>query len=390
MSLSRVNVPSDAECAANRKRAMAEVVRQSRKRKADREAAAVQDNVTMLFRMAMCEPTIMQCLVRWLDFRSLVTLVAFTDRNLRLRYATHHPGRHVTFVVTDRDQYRKAQDEHTKRISNDSCLFEWSRRITEHLGTEKVYKAPNPYINVLRLYLDDVRGAKRRSHGSLFKCLYCKNPDLVSPKNRNTFYLVNKQLSPLNCCCRCYRKRFPENVYVEHRIRSVWLGWNESLQIRLITQEMSKKLREALMNDQIFLGNFDDQTAKVIQMHFSNIHMRPRPLAAWPDFVGFSDPALVCRLTQTAQQHTDVIRFDLLRHVLENTMTAIKHMLWDMYSRKCAPLVANDIVDCLRWDSRYVEYMNKTPEFRALFTPVILEHDDDDEPDAKKQKHNSE
>lgn len=201
--------PSEAECAATRKRVMAEVVRQSRKRKADREQAVVQDGVTSLFRTAMCEPAIMQCMVRWLDFRTLVTLVAFTDRNLRLRYAKHHPGRHVSFIITDCDQYRRVQDEHTKRISDDSRLFEWSRRITEHLGTAKVYKAPNPYMNVLRLYLDDVVGAKRIPRGSLFKCLYCKNADFMSPKNCNSSCLVDKQLSPLNCCLSCYKQRYP-------------------------------------------------------------------------------------------------------------------------------------------------------------------------------------
>jgi hypothetical protein len=375
---------------------MAEVVRQSRKRKADREQAMVQDVVTVLFRMVMCEPTIMQRLVRWLDFRTLVTLVAFTDRNLRLRYATHHPGRHVTFVVTDRDQYRKVQDEHTKRITNDSLIFDWSRRITDHLGTPKVYTAPNPYINVLRLYLDDVRGAKRRPHGSVFKCLYCDNPDLVSPKNRNTYYLVNEQLSPLNCCCRCYRKRFPNNVYVTHRIRSTGLGWNEAFQIQFIMGEMERRLMQTLKNDQIFLGNFDDQTLKEI-LKYCSMYMRPQFLSSWPEFLGLADPSLVCRLTHTAQQDTYVIRLDLLQHMLEGMMTMIKHMLWDMYSsRSCAPLVTNDILECLRWDARYVAYMNKNPEFRALFTPSVLEGIDcftlvehNVEPDAKKPKYNS-
>lgn len=392
--------PSEAVCAATRKRVMAEVVLQSRKRKADREQADVQDDMTALFRRVMCEPAIIQCLVRWLDFRALVTLVAFTDRNLRLRYATHHPGRHVSFVIVDRDQYRKVQDEHTKRIAEDSRVFDWSRRITEHLGTSKVYKAPNPYLNVLRLYLDDVRGAKGVPRGSVFKCLYCDNPDLVSPKNRNTYFLVNKQLSPLNCCYRCYKERHPGSIYIS--LRGSLADWDADFRELLILKEIKEKLAKMLLNDRAFLDKFDDQTAKAIEKHCF-FQYKDRFLDRWPEFASVSDPSIMAVLMER-REDIAVIRFELLQDVLERAMTAIKHILWDVYSRKYVRLMEGDIFGCLQWDARYVAYMNKNPEFKALFTPKALDIlarvncglnldlcplERDDEPDTKKPKHNS-
>lgn len=406
--------PSEAECAATRKRVMAEVVRQSRKRKADREQAAVQDEVTALFRRVMCEAAIIQCLVQWLDFRTLVTLVAFTDHNLRLRYATHNPGGCMEIETNKSgvDDIIRVQSEHTARIALERRVFEWPKRIQAHMRTKKMYQEPHAWINALRLYLNDVAGAKWAPLRSvIFKCMYCSSDD---GGGGDLFFgvsvasLVNKKLSPLNCCETCYKERYPTYSYVnEHTyVHDNHITPTESEEhIRYFIQ---KKVTSALANDHAFLDTFDARSSYDIgqfcERHWDYV------LTQWPRLAVYSDETLVNCLYERmtySRQRVIVIRTDVLENVCALIVYVTKVLLREI---GYTILRETQITTCFAWTKRHIRYAQEHSAFGDLFernadgdfvytpgnVPVIRGSrflgeaaEEDSGPDAKKPKHNS-
>lgn len=367
---------SDAECAANRKRAMAKVVLQSRKRKAEREVAAAQEDMTALFRRVMSEPTIMQCLLHWLDFRALVTLVAFTDRNLRLRYATHNPGKHIKIPRTrsiTADDRAKIREDTVKKLAAESCAFDWPRRIREHMGLRyKTYMAPTPHVNTLRLYLNDVIGAKRMPSRttSSFRCHYCQhNRSFIVKKNISC--LVNKQLSPLNCCSTCFIER-------DAGFRYGWSGYfkfNCHYHVRDVVRiAMCEMILRSVRQDvhlEAAIGKMSvDCIIFVLRQEKGDI------FAQWPAFELYFQPHLVQYLLHKPSSRSDrtmVVRYEDIRNVCEVAYRAIIDSLVTSFNALQASKTAGTFLTyartshAMRWNDHYKHYCRAHPEFHDLF-----------------------
>ena len=380
----------NAVAAQTRKRAMAEVVVQRRKRKIAQQELGVQTDNTKLFRMVMSECAIVQCLVKWLDFCSLVTLVAFTDRNLRLRYATHDPGVHIKIPMTgpriSADDRKKIRKDATERIAQERSLFDWSNRIRRHMRTDMWYKESFPYTNVLRLWLDDVRGAKRTPGRTttIFKCLYCP-PSLLRP----TSQLVNRKLSPLNCCIGCFNRR--SRVY-----HVDWVG------LYVIRDELHRTfpIRRAMKNfvAQEIPGNKQLMNSLCIpvRLHVQRVCDRVSDvLFGWPKLDVYLRADIVHEFRERPENkhHLLVVRLEDVQSVCELICRAIADNIQLTYGFKREGMTYEDTKNAFHWSPLYEKYAAQFPWFKNLFQAqhytestisrkTILGSDDD----AKKRR----
>lgn len=359
MLFSHVTVPSDAECAANRKRAMAEVVRQSRKRKADREAAMVQDDMTALFRKVMCEPAIMQRLQGFLGFQSLVTLLAFTDRNLRLRYATHNPDKYIPLTrdIRAADRVRMRKDA-SVRIAQERCMFDWKRRLQEHFQTQqKEYGSDTPNFNILRMYLNSVVGAKKTPAISAysFRCIRC---GMFSSDKVAISQLVNKELSPLNCCVSCFLLRGEVYQY----------KWSHSGTVgKTIREAMIYIVARTLRNDESFLNSLHPDTRMYVR-NACKIELG-MILRNWPTLKIELRDDLIHNLWERpgVRGYSGTVRFadlqptcDLLCKVITQRIVYVNHVYG-------GTLTERGLMSEMAWNKVYKEVGRRHPRFAELF-----------------------
>ena len=173
-----------------------------RKVKEQRQLQATREDDTNQFVWVMTTPTILVRFLQYLDFRSCVTLFAFTVRALRDRYATHCPGLYVplhpSLKNADATAMFRWRQEITNKIALERCVFRWKERLKEHLP-KRVY-ADRENVNALVEYLTDIRYGKvpPAKSARLFMCRVCGD-------DKKIYELANRTLQRVNWCVDCFR-----------------------------------------------------------------------------------------------------------------------------------------------------------------------------------------
>lgn len=378
---------------------MAEVVLRRRTRRkvvveGEEDVIAIQDANTALFRRAMCEPTIIQVLQGFLDFRSLVTLLAFVDRNLRLRFTTHDPGKHIKIPLTrsitgsDRAIIRK---DAKARIADERGMFGWKRRFHAHFDSLKDYGTDSVHCNTLRVYLDDVVHAKRMVAKSArtFKCFYCGSNSRRSGFKVSTSHLANKKLSPLNSCVGCFLKRKKAILWSTchgmHNTPYAPTVVHDAIEnaVRISVSEMLSKSKALALMERA-LG------WSVFAMLFAQWDY---VLKGWPLLKIYLRRDLLHNIYQRIHPKNESVSvfFEDIRETCELLYQAIEATVLKTYGFKGNAMTRTDLEKAFLWNNMYELHAVQFPSFRELFQedvvpPMIILGDDDDNVSKKRPR----